>query len=357
MHCPQCGGSIPDSSRFCTNCGHPIDTVKHNPETSKTRSEGNSGWKNRIVLIAILLIIAAGVILIAIRLGADSRDAEESRSPDPVLQATAPAEETPTPQTPENLATDIHDTLLNGEDDEASGESEGHQSLNPALDETTWMLNIPFAPESQMTDVYDPMLDRDGNNVLDCVENNDRETDTDGDGLTDFQELVLTGTNPVQADSDGNGKNDYEKDPDGDGLSTGYELGKGSSPRVIDSDNDGLTDAEEIDITGTDPGNADTDSDGAPDGWEYQNGFNPIADEKTFAVTVTAKGEYVTASAGISFNAPIVCVSSTVFVVPASLCSSVSPTHTIGFNSYFNAAFNLLFTVSSVSAKYCLLSE
>ena len=300
MRCPQCGGSIPDNSRFCTNCGHPIDTVKHNPETSKSRSEGNSGWKNRIVLIAILLIIAAGVILIAIRLGADSRDAEESSSPDPVLQATAPAEETPTPQTLENLATDIHDTLLNGGDDEASGESEGHQSLNPALDETTWTLNIPFAPESQMTDVYDPMLDRDGNNVLDCVENNDRETDTDGDGLTDFQELVLTGTNPVQADSDGNGKNDYEKDPDGDGLSTGYELGKGSSPRVIDSDNDGLTDAEEIDITGTDPRNADTDSDGAPDGWEYQNGFNPIADEKTFAVTVTAKGKYVTASAGIS---------------------------------------------------------
>ena len=43
----------------------------------------------------------------------------------------------------------------------------------------------------------------------------------------------------------------------------------------IDSDGDGLTDAEEDDY-GTDPRNPDTDGDGLPDGWEVKNGTDPL---------------------------------------------------------------------------------
>ena len=39
------------------------------------------------------------------------------------------------------------------------------------------------------------------------------------------------------------------------------------------------------------------------------------------------------------------------------LCSKVSPTQTIGFKPSFSEAFNFKLTVSSVSLKYCLLSE
>jgi hypothetical protein len=43
----------------------------------------------------------------------------------------------------------------------------------------------------------------------------------------------------------------------------------------MDSDNDGLWDEEEINIFGTDPYNADTDGDGVPDGLEVDNGTDP----------------------------------------------------------------------------------
>jgi hypothetical protein len=49
------------------------------------------------------------------------------------------------------------------------------------------------------------------------------------------------------------------------------------SPRAIDSDSDGLSDATEQRL-GTDPRRRDTDGDGLPDGWEAANGLNPRLD-------------------------------------------------------------------------------
>lgn len=45
-----------------------------------------------------------------------------------------------------------------------------------------------------------------------------------------------------------------------------------------DSDGDGLTDAEELAL-GTNPFNPDTDGDGMPDGWEVHYGLNPLIDD------------------------------------------------------------------------------
>ena len=60
------------------------------------------------------------------------------------------------------------------------------------------------------------------------------------------------GTNPLVADTDG------------DGLPDGQELNIGSSPLLVDTDSDGFTDPEEVSM-GTDPASADTDGDGIPD--------------------------------------------------------------------------------------------
>ena len=65
--------------------------------------------------------------------------------------------------------------------------------------------------------------------------------DTDGDGLTDYDEINIYHTNP----------------------------------KSIDTDNDGLTDYEEVKIYHTDPNNPDTDGDGYKDGQEVKNGYNP----------------------------------------------------------------------------------
>ncbi len=106
---------------------------------------------------------------------------------------------------------------------------------------------------------------------------NPYDPDTDGDGLSDYEEVSVYGTNPLLVDTDGDGLTDgqevfrYFTDPtrwdtDGDGLSDGEEvLYYGTNPLRADSDGDGLTDWEEIRI-GTNPMLADTDGDGVPDG-------------------------------------------------------------------------------------------
>ena len=44
----------------------------------------------------------------------------------------------------------------------------------------------------------------------------------------------------------------------------------------IDSDNDGLTDNDEINVWYTDPNNPDTDGDGYLDGNEVEHGYDPL---------------------------------------------------------------------------------
>ena len=144
--------------------------------------------------------------------------------------------------------------------------------------------------------------------------------DPDNDGLTNQEELVSTGTDPEDADTDDDGVSDgleleqgvnpLTPDSDGDGLIDGYELERGTDPLAIDSDGDGdpdgheedcgsspldsafvcadhdedadgLSDIAETDL-GTDPDDADTDDDGLIDGLEIERGadpFNPDSDE------------------------------------------------------------------------------
>ncbi len=69
-----------------------------------------------------------------------------------------------------------------------------------------------------------------------------RMMDSDGDGLSDYDEIYLWGTDPFN----------------------------------VDTDNDGLSDYDEVMIWGTDPLNPDTDGDGYLDGEEVEHGYNPL---------------------------------------------------------------------------------
>ncbi len=64
-------------------------------------------------------------------------------------------------------------------------------------------------------------------------------------------------------------------DWDGDGLTNEQEKKYGTNPNEADTDHDGLTDYQEIMIFHTNPLKADTDGDGYPDGYEVMHGFNP----------------------------------------------------------------------------------
>lgn len=62
--------------------------------------------------------------------------------------------------------------------------------------------------------------------------------DNDKDGLTDYEELFVTLTNPTKVDTDEDGVVDYDEDTDGDGISDGNELSLGTNPLTTDSDMD-----------------------------------------------------------------------------------------------------------------------
>ncbi len=64
-------------------------------------------------------------------------------------------------------------------------------------------------------------------------------------------------------------------DSDHDGLTDEEERALGTDPLNPDTDGDGLTDYDEVKVFGTDPLNPDTDGDGYKDGDEVAHGYNP----------------------------------------------------------------------------------
>jgi len=77
--------------------------------------------------------------------------------------------------------------------------------------------------------------------------------DSDGDGLSDYEEVVVHGTNPLL------------KDSNGDGLLDGAAVLAGFDPMEADPDQDGVPTTAEL-TAGTNPFRADTDGDGHNDG-------------------------------------------------------------------------------------------
>lgn len=67
------------------------------------------------------------------------------------------------------------------------------------------------------------------------------------------------------------------EDSDGDGLSNALEAELGTFPNLADTDEDGLSDGEEVRIWNTEPLNRDTDGDNLSDGEEvYNTGTSPV---------------------------------------------------------------------------------
>ena len=87
-------------------------------------------------------------------------------------------------------------------------------------------------------------LDADNDKLLDGEEarygTDPLKSDTDNDGLTDYDEISVYGSNPLDADSDQ------------DGLADGAEIARSTDPRDADSDDDGFADGVEV-RKGTDP--------------------------------------------------------------------------------------------------------
>ena len=153
------------------------------------------------------------------------------------------------------------------------------------------------APVTSDTSIYAGWLslhDTDGDGLADGAETHYgtdiHKQDSDDDGLNDYVEVVILGTDPLSPSTDGSSESDADQDSDGDGISNADEIANGTNPGDNDTDADLLPDDEELSL-GTDPANYDTDGDGASDGTEIRLGTDPLTADESFSMTATAENE------------------------------------------------------------------
>lgn len=106
-------------------------------------------------------------------------------------------------------------------------------------------------------------------NLPEIVEDNNLVSSTDNAGVVnDLADSQVLFGEPV--------------DKDTDGLDDAKEVELKTDPNNWDSDNDELSDGDEVLVWKTDPLNPDTDNDKYKDGMEVKNGYNPSGPGKIF---------------------------------------------------------------------------
>ncbi len=163
-----------------------------------------------------------------------------------------------------------------------------------------------FAQEGSEDDIYmtfglgvsyyilgDADYDNDGltNSQEKDIGSDPRNPDTDGDGLSDGEEVEVYRTSPLKPDTDGDNLTDYDEvityhtnptlaDSDSDNLRDGEELARKTDPMNSDTDDDGLIDGDEVHEYKTDPTKIDTDGDDLTDGDEIlKHNSNPTSSD------------------------------------------------------------------------------
>lgn len=173
----------------------------------------------------------------------------------------------PEPEAPSSPLASGPDSPSTGQPSSSPSEPHSTREEQPLPQERTGDEPTPEQPQqptqNRTNDAYrrDPnAADSDGDNLSDEDEINRYGTnpyskDSDNDGLTDGEEVVLYNTDPLAADTDG------------DLLSDLSEIRRhGTNARQPDTDRDQLSDNEELARTATDPLDPDTDGDGVVDG-------------------------------------------------------------------------------------------
>ena len=177
----------------------------------------------------------------------------------------------------------LNNTIPNKNDTDEDGMWDGWEifyDLNPLDDFDATVDNDMDGFDSN----YNGSLEEDEehNNLLEFeADTHPYLEDTDADGMFDGWEWKygLDPLNPADAGAD----------PDQDGVINRLEYNNTAAgsyievdnithtnPRLNDTDNDGLSDGEELFNHLTDPTHNDTDGDGMPDGWEVKYGLDPL---------------------------------------------------------------------------------
>ena len=136
----------------------------------------------------------------------------------------------------------------------------GFDDNNDGYGDTHYMINASYGVHENFNDTKPMFVDPDDDNIDDFTEDyygtNKSNADTDGDGLTDYQEIFL--------------ERAFESTKD----SYGFILAP-SDPLNADSDGDGLDDSIEMLILYSNPNYWDTDGDGFADNIEVAQSSDP----------------------------------------------------------------------------------
>lgn len=181
--------------------------------------------------------------------------------------------------------------VVDSDKDGLSDQEEEKLASDPLLMDTDGD-SIPDNEEAR-TDLDNP-LDSDNDGIIDILDKDDDNdtistlieerigtspllADTDGDGLLDGDEI---GSNPEKPlDTDGDGIIDaLDTDDDDDNLATATEILLGTNPLLADSDGDGISDGDEIgDLMDTN-NPVDSDSDGTIDALDTEDNLDQDSD-------------------------------------------------------------------------------
>lgn len=129
--------------------------------------------------------------------------------------------------------------------------------------------------------------------------------DSDFDGVPDYDEIEVYGTNPNNQDTDGDGYGDWIE------LNMGYTPLEAKPLKLEESDfdGDGLSDRMELNF-GTDLKNTDTDGDGFSDGGEVHGGYDPLLNggaklKKRIDISLYAQKLYYFMGGVLMFETPV----------------------------------------------------
>lgn len=233
----------------------------------KEESSVDTGDKNNIVLYSVMMFGALGIIIVI------SLNKKRGRN---LLSIILCITMVGTSIAWPSIEVEAAETVKTIEVEE-SIQVEGKEVLLKAVVEYQKSVDVPS---------YAADDDNDGivNGIENAFELSDETDDTDGDGIDDYTEIYLIGSDPT--------KDDSTQDKDADGL-TNYDevfIYKTDASKA-DTDFDGLVDGEEVSDYKTDPLLTDTDNDGANDGREIELGTDPLKEDDSFQIHKSVQNE------------------------------------------------------------------
>lgn len=334
MKCPKCGFILADKSKFCEKCG--IKLINDNVQVKEIKKDINtkdkkkkSKFKGLKIILVVVLVISLIILLIRgvatyIRSlnkiyvtsfeSTFEKDLEEFYLVEDELDELKIKLKTFKSVEKVNIKLYALNLVLY-EEEFSSGKKWTIDDLSLPLGSTTLEVIVTLENDKtieRVVTIYNTNEDNlgsldkndsDKDKVLNYVEDiygtDKNKVDTDGDTLSDYDEVSYTNTDPTLFSTYKENVSDALDDYDGDKLNNKKELELGTSAIKIDTDNDGLDDYYEIYTSKTDPKKDDTDGDEVSDYDEVINfKSNPLVKTSSFSGKIESDNREV----GITLN-------------------------------------------------------